>query len=171
MAHFHAVIWIDHREARVFHFNPAEADKLVVHPHDAARHIHHGLPPQTNIDSRFAVLDRRILLLAAVILAAPPAFAQQAPSPDDPAAFLTAIYARVAKGKGDNGGTFVFNTKAAKTKYLSTSLGALWARAEAHTPKGDAGPIDFDPVTNSQDPDVKTFKVAPEKNVCLTLQL
>jgi stalled ribosome rescue protein Dom34 len=41
MAHFHAVIWIDHREARVFHFNPAEADKLVVHPHDSMRHIQH----------------------------------------------------------------------------------------------------------------------------------
>ncbi len=41
MAHFHAVIWIDHREARVFHFNPAEVDKLVVHPHDPTHHIHH----------------------------------------------------------------------------------------------------------------------------------
>jgi stalled ribosome rescue protein Dom34 len=41
MAHFHAVIWIDHREARVFHFDPAEVDKLVVHPHDPTRHIHH----------------------------------------------------------------------------------------------------------------------------------
>jgi stalled ribosome rescue protein Dom34 len=41
MAHFHAVIWIDHHEARVFHFNPADADKLVIHPHDPTRHIHH----------------------------------------------------------------------------------------------------------------------------------
>jgi stalled ribosome rescue protein Dom34 len=41
MAHFHAVIWIDHREARVFHFDPADVDKLVVHPHDPTRHIHH----------------------------------------------------------------------------------------------------------------------------------
>jgi hypothetical protein len=41
MAHFHAVIWIDHHEARVFHFSPADADKLVVHPHDPTRHIHH----------------------------------------------------------------------------------------------------------------------------------
>jgi hypothetical protein len=39
----------------------------------------------------------------------------------------------------------------------------LWARADAHTPKGDVGPIDFDPVTNSQDPDVKSFKVIAEK--------
>ena len=39
----------------------------------------------------------------------------------------------------------------------------MWARADAHTQKGDVGPIDFDPVTNSQDPDVKSFKVATEK--------
>ena len=37
MAHFHAVIWIDHREARIFHFNPTDADRLVVHPHDPTR--------------------------------------------------------------------------------------------------------------------------------------
>jgi stalled ribosome rescue protein Dom34 len=41
MPHYHAVIWIDHREARVFHFNPTEADKLVLHPDHPTRHIHH----------------------------------------------------------------------------------------------------------------------------------
>ena len=40
-AHFHAVIWIDHREARVFHFNPHEADKLVLHADNPNRHVHH----------------------------------------------------------------------------------------------------------------------------------
>jgi stalled ribosome rescue protein Dom34 len=40
-AHYHAVIWIDHREARIFHVNPSEVDKLVVRPHDPTRHIHH----------------------------------------------------------------------------------------------------------------------------------
>jgi hypothetical protein len=53
--------------------------------------------------------------------------------------------------------------KAARAKYLSKSLIALWARADAHTPKGDVGPVDFDPVTNSQDPDVKSFKVTADK--------
>ena len=28
---------------------------------------------------------------------------------------------------------------------------------------GDLAPVDFDPVTNSQDPDLKSFKVATEK--------
>jgi hypothetical protein len=37
------------------------------------------------------------------------------------------------------------------------------AKADAHTPKGDVGPVDFDPVTNSQEPDVKSFTVSAEK--------
>ena len=40
-AHFHAVIWIDHHEARVFHFNPSDVDTLVLHPDHPTRHIHH----------------------------------------------------------------------------------------------------------------------------------
>jgi stalled ribosome rescue protein Dom34 len=39
--HYHAVVWIDHHEARVFHFNPTEVDELVLHPHNPTRHIHH----------------------------------------------------------------------------------------------------------------------------------
>jgi stalled ribosome rescue protein Dom34 len=39
--HYHAVVWIDHREARVFHFNPTEADRLVLHPDNPTKHIHH----------------------------------------------------------------------------------------------------------------------------------
>jgi stalled ribosome rescue protein Dom34 len=39
--HFHAVIWIDHREARVFHFSPSDVDKLVLHPDHPTKHIHH----------------------------------------------------------------------------------------------------------------------------------
>ncbi len=39
--HFHAVVWIDHREARVFHFSPTDAEKLVLHPDNPHVHIHH----------------------------------------------------------------------------------------------------------------------------------
>ena len=39
--HYHAVIWIDHREARVFHFSPTDVEKLVLHPDNPTRHIHH----------------------------------------------------------------------------------------------------------------------------------
>lgn len=41
MSHYHAVVWIDHREARVFHFSPTEIDKLVLHPDHPTKHIHH----------------------------------------------------------------------------------------------------------------------------------
>jgi stalled ribosome rescue protein Dom34 len=39
--HNHSVIWIDHREARVFHFSAEEVDRLVVRPDDPHVHIHH----------------------------------------------------------------------------------------------------------------------------------
>ena len=109
------------------------------------------------------MIVRRKLILsgAAAMLAAilPP----DLHAADDPAAILTAIYARVTKGKGDGGGTFVIDGKAARAKYLSNSLATLWNKADARTRKGDGGPVGFDPVTNSQDPDVKSFKVAAEK--------
>ena len=113
------------------------------------------------------MIARRSLLLTGTtaLLAAAIARGTRAaqPSPTDPVAIITAIYARAAKGKGDGGAAFVIENDPAKAKYLSKSLVALWARADAHTPKGDVGPIDFDPVTNSQDPDVKSFKVVAEK--------
>jgi stalled ribosome rescue protein Dom34 len=39
--HFHAIIWIDHHEARIFHFNATDVVPLVVRPHDPNVHIHH----------------------------------------------------------------------------------------------------------------------------------
>jgi len=40
-AHFYAIVWIDHQEAKVFHFNATEIDRLVIRPHDPARRIRH----------------------------------------------------------------------------------------------------------------------------------
>jgi hypothetical protein len=56
--HFHAVVWIDHHEARVFHFNPTEADRLIVHPDDPTRHIHHKA---NSIGSGHAAEDQNFL--------------------------------------------------------------------------------------------------------------
>src|SRR5258708_27477815 len=39
--HQHAVIWIDHREARVFHFSATDVERLVLHPDHPTKHIHH----------------------------------------------------------------------------------------------------------------------------------
>ena len=41
--HFHAVVWIDHAKARIFHFNVEESDKTVIRPDHAVRDVHHGL--------------------------------------------------------------------------------------------------------------------------------
>jgi len=109
------------------------------------------------------MVTRRELILSAAAALLATVLPRHAAAADDPAGILTAIYTRVAKGKGDGGGTFVIQTKASRTKYLSNALVALWAKADARTRKGDGGPVDFDPVTNSQDPDVKSFKVVAEK--------
>ena len=105
------------------------------------------------------MITRRNLVLTGLgsLLASPYGARAAQPSPD-PVAIINAIYTRAAKGKGDGGGTFVIENKTAKAKYLSKSLIELWAKADAHTPKDDVPPIDFDPVTNSQEPDVKSFK-------------
>jgi stalled ribosome rescue protein Dom34 len=39
--HFHAIVWMDHREAKVFHCNAEEADKLVVLADGSPRHHQH----------------------------------------------------------------------------------------------------------------------------------
>jgi hypothetical protein len=111
--------------------------------------------------SRRALIVSGAAGLLAAALAHPTLAA--APSQADPTGILNAIYTRAAKGKGDGGGAFIIENKAAKAKYRSISLVDLWAKADAHTPKGDVGPVDFDPVTNLQEPDVKAFKVTVEK--------
>src|SRR6202000_1833211 len=109
------------------------------------------------------MITRRSLVLTALMLATEAPLSRAEPgSSDDPVAIVNAIYTRAAKGKGDGGGGFVTENKTAKARYLSKSLIALWAKADAHTPKGDVGPVDFDPVTNSQEPDIKSFKVTPD---------
>lgn len=90
------------------------------------------------------------------------------PAADDPAALLTALYVQAAKGNA--GGNFV-NEPKQRARYLSASLDALWTKAEAATPQGDIGPIDFDPVSNSQDPDLKSYAIKIEKQDAATATL
>ncbi|MDP2410189.1 MAG: translational machinery protein [Pseudolabrys sp.] len=40
MSHYHAVVWIDHREAKVFHFNATDVEKLVLHADRPTKQIH-----------------------------------------------------------------------------------------------------------------------------------
>ena len=71
------------------------------------------------------MLTRRVFVVASLLATFNTASAQ-APSPNDPVAIITAIYSRAAKGEGDGGGDFIIANRAAKTRYLSKSLVALW---------------------------------------------
>ena len=94
------------------------------------------------------------LLMALVFCAAP---ARAAGSPD---ALIFDIYTRA---QGTAGGDFIYAQPKDRPKYLSKSLVALWAKAEALAEEGYAGPIEFDPITNSQDPRVYGFGVKVER--------
>jgi hypothetical protein len=56
--HYHAVVWIDHHEARVFHFGPADVERLVLHPDHPTRHINHKA---NSMGSGHAAEDRDFL--------------------------------------------------------------------------------------------------------------
>ena len=56
--HFHALVWIDHREAKVFRFNAAEVEETTVRPHDRHVHVHHKA---NTIGSGHAAVDRDFL--------------------------------------------------------------------------------------------------------------
>jgi stalled ribosome rescue protein Dom34 len=56
--HYHAAIWIDHREARVFHFSPTDVERLVIRPDHPTKHIHHKA---NSIGSGHASADREYL--------------------------------------------------------------------------------------------------------------
>ncbi|MGD0723131.1 MAG: translational machinery protein [Roseiarcus sp.] len=64
--HSHAVVWIDHREARVFHFNATEDDEQDVHPRDPTAHIHHHA---NEIGSGHAAEDQKYLHEVAAAIA------------------------------------------------------------------------------------------------------
>jgi hypothetical protein len=100
----------------------------------------------------------RAAVLSVFAFAALPAAAAE-----EPAALVVAIYQQVSAGKGTGGGQFVWLKPKDRPKRLSKSLVALWAKADAKTPKGEEGPIGFDPVTNSQDSLVRSFAVTTER--------
>ncbi len=39
MSHYHAVVWLDHNEARVMHISPNDVEKSVVYPANPPRHL------------------------------------------------------------------------------------------------------------------------------------
>src|SRR5450631_47100 len=39
--HFHAIVWIDHSRAKVFHVGLSAENEIILHPHLPTRHLHH----------------------------------------------------------------------------------------------------------------------------------
>ena len=39
--HFHAVVWLDHHEAKIFHFSVNDVERVLVRAGDPHEHIHH----------------------------------------------------------------------------------------------------------------------------------
>ncbi len=53
--HFHALVWIDHREAKIFRFDATDFDRSVIRSTHPDRHIHHKA---NSGDSGHAPLDK-----------------------------------------------------------------------------------------------------------------
>jgi len=47
MSHYHAIAWLDHREARIFHFSATGAEGIVINSHSPNRHLHHRAGTRT----------------------------------------------------------------------------------------------------------------------------
>jgi stalled ribosome rescue protein Dom34 len=56
--HFHAIVWIDHSQAKIFHIGLSGEDEVIVHPHLPAKHLHHKA---NTIGSGHAAPDRKFL--------------------------------------------------------------------------------------------------------------
>jgi hypothetical protein len=45
MSHYHAVVWIDHKEAHVMHISPDDVEKSIVQPATPHRRLHRHADP------------------------------------------------------------------------------------------------------------------------------
>lgn len=101
---------------------------------------------------------RTFLVLAGASLVAPSALAAEA----TPVDVVTSLYRTYAGPKGDyqNGSIEDKRVSALFTKSLNAALKAMDARSK----KLDEPILDFDPVTNSQDPMVERLSIAPQSD-------
>jgi stalled ribosome rescue protein Dom34 len=64
--HYHALVWIDHHEAKVFHFDATEVERTTVHSSHPHQHLHHKA---NSGDSGHAPLDKEFLRHVAASIA------------------------------------------------------------------------------------------------------
>src|SRR2546426_4004398 len=64
--HYHALVWIDHREAKVFQFNVTDVDYTTIRSDHPDQHIHHKA---NSGDSGHAPVDNAVLKRVAEAIA------------------------------------------------------------------------------------------------------
>lgn len=98
---------------------------------------------------------RRTVLFSIAALTLAPA-ARAAGSAES---FLEAIYRKLTSAGGTSGGQSMWIEPRDRVKWFSAALVKRWAEAEnrAKSRGEEVGPVDFDPFTNSQDPQLKSF--------------
>ena len=57
-SHYHAVVWIDHTQARIFHVGLSGEDEMILHPHMPTQHLHHKA---NSIGSGHVTFDKAFL--------------------------------------------------------------------------------------------------------------
>lgn len=79
-SHYHVVIWIDHREAKVFQFNATAVDHTTVRSSHPDQHIHHkansGDSGHAPVDNEFFKRVAQAVAQAGAILVTGPANAK-----------------------------------------------------------------------------------------------
>jgi stalled ribosome rescue protein Dom34 len=79
-SHYHALVWVDHREAKVFHFNATEAERTTVRSSHPDQHIHHkansGDSGHAPVDNDYLKRVTQALVQAGAILITGPANAK-----------------------------------------------------------------------------------------------
>ena len=75
MAHFHAAVWIDHAEAKVYSLNRDSANEWQIKPHDAHVHVHHkagkGDSGHTHDESYFHSVGEAVKDAGEILIAGP----------------------------------------------------------------------------------------------------
>jgi len=63
---YHAIVWIDHKLAKVVHFNADSSEPIIVHSTNPQQHLHHKA---NSIDSGHAPTDKKFLKRVAEAIA------------------------------------------------------------------------------------------------------
>lgn len=98
---YHAAVWVDHQQAKVFHLTAHEVEKDAVHNDAPAHHIHrkadHARLGKTPLEPAFMKEIAELLAGAQAILLAGPGLART-----ELMAFLKASYPAIADNVWDN---------------------------------------------------------------------